>query len=202
MQYEIIYKKVKNWYARIDSDGIVKITIPKILRYNQKFKDELIHQAQKMYQKYQKKQQVDALTEHSLQLFWEQVSLKDLDLSPFKKSKTQSKYDKFFQQTLLEYIEPYVDKYASQLWYSYQNIKIKKLKSKRGSCSYDQKLVFNQQLVHLSTKLIIYVVVHEVCHLKEKNHSVNFRKLVETLCPDYKVLRKQLRSLRIVSIDE
>ncbi|NOZ44795.1 MAG: M48 family metallopeptidase [bacterium] len=75
---------------------------------------------------------------------------------------------------------------------------IKKVRSKRGSCSHDQKLVFNQELVHLPTKFIHYVVVHEVCHLKEKNHSSAFRSLLQSFLPDYKILRKELKNFSLV----
>lgn len=191
MKYSIIYKHVKNGYARMQSDGSVTITIPKLLRYNKKFESELLKQAEKMRVKYQKKEKINALTHEKLQLFWEEIKLNEIEISD---------YDLFFKETLLEYIEPLVKKYAKILGYTYSNIRIKKVKSKRWSCSHDQKLVFNQQLVHLPTRLILYVVVHEICHLKEKNHSAKFRKLVEAFLPEYKQYRKELRGLNIVSI--
>ncbi|HCB51634.1 TPA: hypothetical protein DEP21_03600 [Patescibacteria group bacterium] len=58
-------------------------------------------------------------------------------------------------------------------------------------------MYLNLDLIHLPTKLIKYVIIHEACHLKVKNHSTKFRDLVESYCPNYKLLRKELRNLVI-----
>ena len=76
---------------------------------------------------------------------------------------------------------------------------IRKVRSKRGSCSYDNRIMLNLSLVHLPTRLIQYVIVHEVCHLKEKNHSLAFWALVAKYCPHFKVLRKELKNQIFVS---
>jgi predicted metal-dependent hydrolase len=91
----------------------------------------------------------------------------------------QIKLNKAIKNILLEYISPLVDEFSSKLGYKYNKISVRKAKSKRGSCSFDQKLMFNINLLHLSTKYVRYVVVHEVCHLKHKNHSKEFRAEVE-----------------------
>ena len=103
----------------------------------------------------------------------------------------------YLKSILLEYLQPIVDSYADMLGYRYSNISIRRVRSKRGSCSSDQDLMFNLQLVHLSTKYIQYVVIHEVCHLKEKNHSARFWSLVEQFCPEYKNIRKEMKKMII-----
>ena len=52
---------------------------------------------------------------------------------------------------------------------------------------------FNYKLIRLPQTALDYVVVHELCHLKEHNHGVKFWKLVEKVVPDYKEIRKSLR---------
>ena len=47
-------------------------------------------------------------------------------------------------------------------------------------------------------EVIDYVIIHEMCHLKEMNHSKKFWKLVENLCPDFKSLKKELKSSQIL----
>lgn len=55
--------------------------------------------------------------------------------------------------------------------------------------------MLNQNLIHFSTKLILYVIIHEVCHLKEKNHQKTFWNLVEEFLPNWKSYRKQLKNI-------
>jgi predicted metal-dependent hydrolase len=57
--------------------------------------------------------------------------------------------------------------------------------------------MFNINVVHLPTKYIRYVVVHEVCHLKHKNHSDKFWAEVENFLPDYKQTKKELKKIVI-----
>lgn len=70
---------------------------------------------------------------------------------------------------------------------------IKDLRSKWGSCSTLRNVNLNWQLVLLDDSLIDYVVIHELMHLHEMNHSPAFWAWVGKYCPDYKTLRKKLK---------
>lgn len=74
----------------------------------------------------------------------------------------------------------------------YNAISIKVMKSQWGSCSIKKNLNFNTKLVFLPRDLVDYVVVHELCHLKEMNHSKAFWDLVESIMPDYRAREKKL----------
>ena len=63
-----------------------------------------------------------------------------------------------------------------------------------GSCSSNGALRLNWRLILLPYEIIDYVLVHELCHTKELNHSKNFWELVETILPDYKSRRQALNS--------
>ena len=72
---------------------------------------------------------------------------------------------------------------------------IKDLRSRWGSCSERGNLNFNYKLVLLPPPLADYVIVHELCHLREFNHSPKFWALVAHQVPNHRELRTALRSL-------
>lgn len=76
-----------------------------------------------------------------------------------------------------------------------RKIFIKNHKSRWGSCSERGNLNFNYKLLLLPPEVADYIVVHELCHLLEFNHSPAFWALVEQTLPHHKVLRRTLRQL-------
>ncbi len=72
-------------------------------------------------------------------------------------------------------------------------ISIKNTKSRWGSCSKKGNLNFNYKIVLLPQDLADYVIVHELCHLGEFNHSKKFWKLVELTIPNYKNLKRKFK---------
>lgn len=72
-------------------------------------------------------------------------------------------------------------------------VSIKNHRTRWGSCSKQGNLNFNYRLALIPPELAEYVIVHELCHLFEMNHSVRFWRRVEILLPDYLIRRQQLR---------
>ena len=87
-----------------------------------------------------------------------------------------------------------------QYGFSYGRISIKNTKHTWGSCSKRGNLNFNFAVVFLPPELVDYVIVHELCHLKEHNHSVAFWNLVAQAMPNYMVLRRALRRYAMYGI--
>jgi predicted metal-dependent hydrolase len=79
--------------------------------------------------------------------------------------------------------------------FGWKKITIKNLSSRWGSSSKLGNLNFSYKIVYLPEKLADYLVVHELCHLKELNHSARFWKLVEKTIPNCKEVRKELRGI-------
>ena len=72
-------------------------------------------------------------------------------------------------------------------------ISIRNQRSRWGSCSKKGNLNFNYRIVLLPPKVSDYIIVHELCHLGEFNHSKKFWDLVAKTTPEYKQVRKELR---------
>jgi hypothetical protein len=73
-------------------------------------------------------------------------------------------------------------------------IAIRNQKSRWGSCSKKGNLNFSYRLILLPREVADYIIVHELCHLGQFNHSPRFWALVALSCPDYRALRARLRS--------
>jgi hypothetical protein len=106
------------------------------------------------------------------------------------------------QQTLLyhalrkfaeQYLPQRLEHWSEVTELGFNRVRIKDLKSKWGSCSSRRNINLNWQLVFLDENLIDYVLVHELMHLREMNHSPQFWKWVAKYCPDYKKQRNQLK---------
>ena len=95
-------------------------------------------------------------------------------------------------QKALSVIPDKVKYYAEIMGVTYGRITIRNQKTRWGSCSSKGNLNFNCLLMLMPDKVLDYVVVHELCHLKQMNHSKKFWKEVERYMPDYPNYKKWL----------
>jgi predicted metal-dependent hydrolase len=80
----------------------------------------------------------------------------------------------------------------------YEKTRISSAKTRWGSCSFTNTISINWRLILLPEECLEYVIIHELAHITEKNHSKNFWNIVETYCPDYKTTRKTLQSHQLI----
>ncbi len=127
---------------------------------------------------------------------WIEKSLKKMQerANEAPKGKTLSEQDiKLLVTRAKRILPPKVDKYAKIIGVDYNHITIRLQKSRWGSCSGKGNLNFNCLLMRAPEEIIDYVVVHELCHRLEMNHSDRFWAHVEKVIPDYKERRKWLK---------
>ncbi len=127
-----------------------------------------------------------------------------------KKVKLMEQYSKIPKVTLsrkeitalktkaLTFIEERLLYFNTKYGYEWNTITIRQQKSRWGSCSKKGNLNFNYKIALLPEHLADYIVVHELCHLGEFNHSDRFWTLVARTIPDYREKRKELREKGVV----
>lgn len=83
--------------------------------------------------------------------------------------------------------------FAKVMGLEYSGIKITSAKKRFGSCSAKNSICYSWRLMLYPAEAIDYVVVHELSHIKHKNHGKEFYKLIERYLPDYKNREKLLK---------
>ncbi len=74
-----------------------------------------------------------------------------------------------------------------------KGIKITSAEKRLGSCSSDDRICFSYRVMLYPEDIIDYVVIHELAHIKEHNHSKRFYEIVERYCPDYKDRERRIK---------
>ncbi len=125
---------------------------------------------------------------------WIFEKLKHVDFSELKKKmEADSARYESSKKNAKEIISQRVEFWAERYGFAYNRIAIRNQRTCWGSCSRRGNLNFNYKLADLPQELQDYVIIHELCHLKELNHSPRFWNLVEKIMPDHKNLRKKLK---------
>jgi predicted metal-dependent hydrolase len=86
-----------------------------------------------------------------------------------------------------------IDYYSHRLHLFPKGIKITSAKYRWGSCSRDNRLCFSWRIIMASLSIIDYILIHELVHIKEKNHSKRFWNDLESIIPDYRKHRLWLK---------
>lgn len=86
-----------------------------------------------------------------------------------------------------------VSKYKNQVGVEPNSVKVKHQQKRWGSCTKNKDLLYNWRVIMAPMSIVDYVVVHELCHLKEKNHTDKFWRMLKSVIPDYEDRKEWLR---------
>jgi predicted metal-dependent hydrolase len=111
----------------------------------------------------------------------------------FSKAKASEIFQKYLKEKAREEIIFLTENISQRMGTSYSRITIRDQRTRWGACSARKSLSFNWRLVMAPPEVMEYVVIHELAHLLEMNHSIKFWKIVEKFCPDFKKRRLWLK---------
>ena len=106
-------------------------------------------------------------------------------LNVFNQRNAETFFNNWYKKQALELFTHRVANYASQAKVQYLNISLSSAQSKWGSCSHDNKLMFNWRLIMAPVEVIDSVIFHELAHILEKNHTKKFWRRVTMWHPTY-----------------
>lgn len=197
---EIIRKKNKNIYFRFNEEGILVVTCNRFV--SEKELRNLIVQNEKsllrMYEKYMKElekaKQFYYLGKPYTLVYDENV--KEVEIKEnFIYARDSKKLEQWQKKECMKIFEERVNvllRHFSNL--PLFTLKIRKMKTRWGVNNVTKRIItLNSELLRKDVDLIDYVIIHELCHFYEANHSSKFWYQVSLRYPDYKMARKRLR---------
>lgn len=111
--------------------------------------------------------------------------------------KKRRRFCKGYKNLAINFTDNRIKHFNSFYNFEISKVRIKNQKSRWGSCSSKKNLNFNYKVIFLRPELADYLIVHELCHLGELNHSKKFWALVQKIIPNYKKISRELRSTPI-----
>lgn len=172
IKYRLIRSNRKTISISVNSEGMVMVKAPIGLSrvYIEQFIEDKRDWINKTVEKQRTRFEIDEKTE---KLTYEEL--------------------KKYADITMQRITPFLEEYSKKLGVSYNRVTVKNQRTRWGSCSSKRNLNFNCLLAAAPDSVVRYVVVHELCHLVEMNHSKRFWLLVESLLPDY---RKEVKWIK------
>lgn len=114
-------------------------------------------------------------------------------VSPVSEKQLQKTLRDLYKKISIAYLEQRVQVLSQRMQCLPSNLSFGEAKSRWGSCQATGEVRLNWKLIVFEPRIIDYVVIHELAHLKHLDHSVRFWKVVETHEPQYRSLRKKLK---------
>lgn len=162
--YELTKSKIKNMYIYV-KNGKVTVKVP--IRMKDKQIYDFVHKKAKwIYEKIKQEKETPKIQE---------------EIKPEDRERLEL------------IVKNKIEKYTKLLKERPNKVRIRDINYAWGSCSSNRNITINKKLARKEEKVIEYVILHEMCHLKYMNHSKEFWALVETYMPEYQKYKNMLR---------
>ncbi|MCT7560659.1 M48 family metallopeptidase [Aliarcobacter butzleri] len=176
-------KNVKHCYIRVLKDDLIEI---KSNIYFSLYDAKILVEKRKSWlENAIKKVSKNALLEDEFLYLGEIKKLQDFNIKNL---------DKFYKNEIEKILPNIVETFSKKMDLYPTSISYRKNKRTWGSCNFKNGLNFNILLMKFPLEIMQYVVIHELSHIKHKNHSKNFWNLVEKYCPNYKQIEKEFKN--------
>lgn len=177
---KLVHKaRMKHVYLRVSDDGVLQISANK--HFSLDNAKELILNKENWIKKAILKKSRN-LENNQIFYFGEIINL------------SQEFKIEFYKEKAKEHLPKIVDKYSKIMSLYPTSLKFRNNRTRLGSCSYKNGINLNINLMKYPIEVIEYVIIHELSHIKHKNHSKRFWDLVEVYCPNYKDCEKIIKS--------
>ena len=104
-------------------------------------------------------------------------------------------FSELLKRTALAVCPEELARLSEQTGISFRSCSIRMQRSRWGSCSAKRNISLNAKLLFFPPEIVEYVMIHELCHLREMNHSADFWRQVASFLPDWKTRRSNLKKL-------
>jgi len=127
-------------------------------------------------------------------LFGEEIDTENIyDFSLWEVDQ-HKKLERFYKSEAKKYLIPRCEYLAQKHGFSYKWTRITSASTRWGSCSSKKTINFSYRLIMAPRESIDYVIIHELCHLRQMNHSHKFWSEVENIMPEYKIPENHLKT--------
>ena len=188
--YELIEKR-KDWIEEKKED-IKKKSIYDISKKELVSGDEIYYLGRRYLLKVVKSREENIILDGKMMYMY--INIKEKE--EFKNSDIRRKHnllDIWYKKEALKLFDTLLKKYCSIMNLEINSFTVKKLKSKWGSCDVIKKhITFNSELMKYPQSAVEYIVIHELAHLIEANHSKKFHNIVSLYMPEWKKKKKIL----------
>lgn len=174
LEYQLIRTRRKTLALYVRQDGRIEVRAP--LRTSKTYIDGFVKQKQDWIENTRSK----LVARHSAK--------KVIELTEQEEAKYKKQAKAYFQQKC--------QFFAEQMGLKHGSVKVNGATTRWGSCNRKGDINFTYRLLFAPEELIDYVVVHELAHTKEMNHSADFWAIVAHTMPDYLARRKKLREFQ------